>query len=35
MHASGFREYELYAWSLNEGRIAVTLNFSDQTIGFE
>src|SRR5277367_2566566 len=35
MHASGVRSYELYAWSLNEGRINVTLNFSDQTFGFE
>ena len=35
MHASGVRQYELYAWSLNEGRIEVTLNFSDQTFGFE
>ena len=34
MHASGVRKYELYAWSLNEGRINVTLNFSDQTFGF-
>jgi uncharacterized protein YciI len=34
MHASRVREYELYAWSLNEGRINVTLNFSDQTFGF-
>jgi uncharacterized protein len=31
MHASGVRKYELYAWSLNEGNINVTLNFSDQT----
>ena len=34
MHASGVRKYELYAWSLNEGRINVALNFSDQTFGF-
>ena len=34
MHASGVRKYDLYAWSLNEGRINVTLNFSDQTFGF-
>ena len=34
MHASGARAYELYRWSLNEGRINVTLNFSDQTFGF-
>jgi uncharacterized protein len=35
MHSSGVRSYELYAWSLNEGRISVTLNFSDQTFGFD
>ena len=31
MHSSGARKYELYSWSLNEGRINVTLNFSDQS----
>ena len=35
MHSSGVRRYELYAWSLNEGRISVTLNFSDQTFAFD
>jgi len=35
MHASGVRQYELYSWSLNEGRIGVTLNFSDQTFVFD
>jgi uncharacterized protein len=35
MHASGVRQYELYAWSLNEGRIGLTLNFSDQTFTFD
>jgi hypothetical protein len=35
MHASGVRSYELFAWSLNEGRITMTLNFSDQTFGFD
>jgi uncharacterized protein YciI len=35
MHASGARTYELYSWSLNEGRIAVTLDFSDQTFRFD
>ena len=35
MHSSGARKYELYAWSLNEGRINVTLNFSDQTFKFD
>ena len=34
MHASGVRKYELYVWSLNEGRFDVTLNFSDQTFNF-
>ena len=31
----GARQYELYSWSLNEGRINVTLNFSDQTFKFD
>jgi len=35
MHSSGARQYELYSWSLNEGRINVKLNFSDQTFAFE
>ena len=35
MHVSGVRKYELYSWSLNEGRINVTLNFSDQTFKFD
>jgi uncharacterized protein YciI len=35
MHASGARQYELYAWSLNEGCINVKLNFSDQTFAFD
>jgi uncharacterized protein len=35
MHSSGVRRYELYAWSLNEGRISVALNFSDQTFAFD
>ena len=34
MHSSGARSYELYVWSLNEGRINVTLDFSDQTFRF-
>jgi hypothetical protein len=34
MHASGARTYELYAWSLNEGRIDIKLNFSDQTFTY-
>ena len=35
MHSSGVRAYELYAWSLNEGCINVTLNFSDQSFRYE
>ncbi len=35
MHATGMRQYELYSWSLNEGRINITLNFSDQTFRFD
>ncbi len=35
MHASGVREYELYSWSLNEGRVNVTLDFSDRTFRFD
>lgn len=31
MHANGVRTYELYAWSLNEGRIGLTIDYSDQT----
>lgn len=35
MHSSGVRNYELYSLSLNEGRINVTFNFSDQSFRFE
>ncbi len=35
MHSSGARQYELLSWSLNEGRINVTLNFSDRTFRFD
>jgi uncharacterized protein YciI len=35
MHSSGVRAYELYAWSLNEGAVSVTLNFSDQTFRYD
>jgi uncharacterized protein YciI len=31
MHAEGVRQYELYQWSMNEGRLSITLDFSDQT----
>jgi uncharacterized protein YciI len=35
MHSSGARAYELYSWSLNEGAVSVTLNFSDQTFRYD
>ena len=31
MHSEGVRQYELYQWSMNEGRLSITLDFSDQT----
>lgn len=31
MHSSGVRTYELYRWSMNEGRITVTLDYSDRS----
>lgn len=30
-HSSGLRSYSLQQWSLNEGRITLTVDFSDQT----
>ena len=31
MHKEGVRQYELYQWTMNEGSIRLTVNFSDQT----
>jgi hypothetical protein len=31
MHSSGMRTYEIFSWSLNEGRIGLTIDYSDQT----
>jgi uncharacterized protein len=31
VHVHGLRKYELYQWSMNEGSLNITLNFSDQT----
>ena len=31
MHLSGVRTYELYRWSMNEGRLSITLDFSDRS----
>ena len=33
-HSSGLRNYTLQQWSLNEGRITVTVDFSDQSYRF-
>jgi len=30
-HSSGLRTYTLQQWSLNEGRLTITVDFSDQT----
>lgn len=31
MHVSKVRTYTLYQWSMNEGRLNITLDFSDRT----
>ena len=31
MHAAGVRTYTLYQWSMNEGRLNITVDFSDRT----
>jgi uncharacterized protein YciI len=33
-HANGLRTYTLQQWSLNEGRITVTIDYSDQSYRF-
>ena len=33
-HAKGLRTYTLQQWSLNEGRITVTIDYSDQSYRF-
>ena len=30
-HAAGLREYEIWNWSMNEGSLTVTINYSDQS----
>ncbi len=30
-HKAGLRRYQLFRWSLNEGLITLTVNYSDQT----
>jgi uncharacterized protein YciI len=34
MHANGVRTYEIFSWSMNEGRIGLTIDLSDQTFKF-
>lgn len=31
MHKAGVRKYELHTWTMNEGRLGVTIDVSDQT----
>ena len=31
MHKEGVRTYELYQWTMNEGRLNISIDFSDQT----
>lgn len=31
-HKSGLRTYKLYRWTLNEGSMTFTVNYSDQTV---
>ena len=31
MHVAGVRTYKLYQWSMNEGRLNITLDFSDRS----
>ena len=31
MHVEGVRTYELYQWTMNEGRLNITIDFSDRT----
>ena len=31
-HSSGFRTYSIERWSMNEGRIMITLDYSDQSM---
>lgn len=35
IHAAGIRDYELYEWTMNEGRITLSFDFSDQTARYD
>lgn len=32
LHQSGCRRYQLHRWQVNEGRISITVDFSDQSV---
>lgn len=34
-HAAGLREYDLWKWTMNEGSVTMTINYSDQTARVE
>ena len=34
-HKAGFRSYTIERWSMNEGRISITLDYSDQSMNIE
>jgi uncharacterized protein YciI len=34
MHASGARTYDLYQWTMNEGRINISIDLSDRSFQF-
>ncbi len=34
MHKAGVRKYELHTWSMNEGRVNITIDASDSTYNF-
>jgi uncharacterized protein YciI len=35
MHATGARAYELYEWTMNEGRINISIDLSDRSFRLE
>jgi hypothetical protein len=35
LHKAGLRSFTIQKWRLNEGRITVTVDFSDQTMTIE
>lgn len=35
MHQAGHRDYELYEWTMNEGRITLSMDFSTQSVRYD